>query len=304
MQAPKYKLFLLLGFLVYSPLSAEVIQLTHGDGENYGSTSPRFSNDGKKIAYQSSKNGTTYRIWTMDIDGNNKREITQLAWDASPAWSPQGDIIAFQSYGEEFRNRNFSIWMVNVKNGKTWQFIKSSKHGDQRPCWSPDGNSIVWSHGTQLWISPHSNPEKARPLTRTPAKAWEYCGGWSPDGKWIAYIAADTHDYSNGIPYKMWLIRPNGQDQSMLFDGISAYRLKWSKNGEWIYFSTDDSFRRLTIESGVQEKLFDWNNTANDFDISSDERWFVYDDNGDHWLGNIFLKPFSGEPQEVRHLNE
>ncbi len=289
----KYVLLTLLVITVHSSVSAEVAQLTRGGGENYGSISPHFSPDGKKITYSSSKKGT-YHIWTMDIDGKNQKEVTHLAWDMSPVWSPQGDIIAFSSYGRDIKKGRFAIWMVNLKNGKTWKFIKEhGVEGDQYPCWSPDGKSIVWTHGTQLWISTQKNPEKARPLTRVPAKAYEYCGGWSPDGKWIAYLAADTHDYSGGIPYKIWIIRPDGQDQRMVFNGVSANHLKWSENGKSLYFSNDKSIIKLDIESGVQKKVFDWYNSNNTFDISSDERWFIYDDNGADESGNIFTKPFS-----------
>ncbi len=285
------KLFLFIVFF-YFQLPAADARLTQGGGENYGSIAPQVSPHGKSIVYACSKNNA-FHIWTMDIDGKNQRELTRLAHSMSPAWSPNGDIIAFNSYGGKGPNEHFSIWMVNVESGKTWEFIKAAGQGDQYPCWSPDGNSIVWTHGHQLWISPTNNPANARPLTRTPAKnTYEFCGDWSPDGKWIAYIASDTSRSSKGIPYKIWMIRPNGQDQSMIFNGISAYRLKWSKRNEWIYFSNDVSLAKVNITSGIQEIVFDWNNANNDFDISPDERWFIYDDEGDDESGNIYRKPF------------
>ncbi len=286
MRGLKYALLFLLVIFAYSSVSAEVVQLTHGGGENYGSDSPRFSPDGKRIAYTSSKNGT-YHIWAMDIDGKNQREVTHLAYDISPAWSPRGDIIAFDSYGVNRNEGRFSIWMVNLKNGKTWEFIKAADEGDQYPCWSPDGKSIVWTHGAQLWISNLENPEKARPLTKWPATTYEHCGDWSPDGKWIAYVT------SNGMPHKIWIIRPDGKDQTMVFKGMWAFPPKWSKNGKLLYFSNGKSLMKLNIESGAQEKVFDWDNTNNKFDISPDERWFIYDDSGADESGNIFRKPFS-----------
>lgn len=65
-------------------------QLTSGDSS---STSPRWSPDGKKIAYV-----TGSQIWTMDADGDDKEQVTKISTGAAgPVWSPDGQWIAFTS---------------------------------------------------------------------------------------------------------------------------------------------------------------------------------------------------------------
>ncbi|MBS1794567.1 MAG: S9 family peptidase [Acidobacteria bacterium] len=65
-------------------------QITKGDKS---SSSPRWSPDGKKIAYVSSG-----QIWTMDADGDDKKQITKISTGAgNPVWSPDGRWIAFNS---------------------------------------------------------------------------------------------------------------------------------------------------------------------------------------------------------------
>ncbi len=65
-------------------------QLTKGESS---STSPRWSPDGRKIAYV-----TGGQIWTMDADGDDKEQVTKIATGASgPVWSPDGRLIAFAS---------------------------------------------------------------------------------------------------------------------------------------------------------------------------------------------------------------
>ena len=68
----------------------EMKQLTSGDRS---STSPRWSPDGKKIAFT-----TGGQVWVMDNDGDNKEQVTKISTDAAaPAWSPDGKWIAFTS---------------------------------------------------------------------------------------------------------------------------------------------------------------------------------------------------------------
>jgi dipeptidyl aminopeptidase/acylaminoacyl peptidase len=65
-------------------------QITKGEKSN---SSPRWSPDGKKLAYT-----TGGQIWTMDADGDDKKQITKISSGAgNPVWSPDGKWFAFNS---------------------------------------------------------------------------------------------------------------------------------------------------------------------------------------------------------------
>src|SRR5262247_3242791 len=65
-------------------------QLTNGQSS---SSAPRWSPDGKKIAFI-----TGSQLWTMDSNGDNKEQITKISTGAAgPVWSPDGKWIAFTS---------------------------------------------------------------------------------------------------------------------------------------------------------------------------------------------------------------
>ena len=64
--------------------------LTSGD---QSSESPRWSPDGKRLAYISDS-----QVWTIDVASGEKKKVTNVATGAdAPVWSPDGKWIAFTS---------------------------------------------------------------------------------------------------------------------------------------------------------------------------------------------------------------
>ena len=56
---------------------------------------PRWSPDGKTIAFASNRGGST-QVWLLPLDGGEARQLTKLPIDiAGPIWSPKGDKLAF-----------------------------------------------------------------------------------------------------------------------------------------------------------------------------------------------------------------
>ena len=65
-------------------------QLTSGASS---AASPRWSPDGKKIAYI-----TGGQVWLMEYDGDKKDQVTKISTNAAaPVWSPDSKWIAFTS---------------------------------------------------------------------------------------------------------------------------------------------------------------------------------------------------------------
>jgi dipeptidyl aminopeptidase/acylaminoacyl peptidase len=75
---------------ITSSAGGDMKQLTNGAGS---SSSPRWSPDGRKIAYV-----TGDQVWVMEADGDNKEQVTKISTGAGgPVWSPDGNWIAFLS---------------------------------------------------------------------------------------------------------------------------------------------------------------------------------------------------------------
>lgn len=95
--------------------SGEERRLTHRGGN----CEPSWSPDGKKIAFVN-RNGKS-RIWLMDPDGKNKRQVTNGPWqyDYNPSWSTDGKKIVYMSTENPYDERKGDIFVVDLDTAKT-----------------------------------------------------------------------------------------------------------------------------------------------------------------------------------------
>ena len=89
-----------------------------------------WSPDGANILYTRPIDSTqTEELWVMPVSGGSPQRVTQgLQWrDASPAWAPDGDAIAFVRDGD--------IWTVDLLTNQQSR-ITSSPEYESDPAWA------------------------------------------------------------------------------------------------------------------------------------------------------------------------
>ncbi len=116
------------------------------NGGNTDDWAPVWSPNGSVIAYQgiphrNSGGDGTADIFLIDPNGGSKRNLTQGsgADEESPAWSPNGNQILYQSN----RNGNYDIWIMNA-DGSGQRTLTSGPGEDEYPAWSRDGRFILF----------------------------------------------------------------------------------------------------------------------------------------------------------------
>ncbi|MEI6521327.1 MAG: DPP IV N-terminal domain-containing protein, partial [bacterium] len=104
--------------------------------------SPAISRDGQSIVYVSSPSGVAAQmeIWTMDLNGNNKTQITNNNFpDKHPDISPDGKFIVYYST----RTNGNDIYLYDIANKKEYQVTNTGNN--LYPTFNVDGKSIAFS---------------------------------------------------------------------------------------------------------------------------------------------------------------
>jgi TolB protein len=98
-----------------------------------GGTGPRWSPDGRKIAFEIPfpRDGSAGGIYVMNVDGSRRRLVHDDGTD--PSWSPDSTQIAFQRIGQPIPTEG--IWVMNADGTRRRMVIKASQPGGV--AWQP-----------------------------------------------------------------------------------------------------------------------------------------------------------------------
>ncbi len=222
----------------------------------WDSASPRWSPDGKRIAFTSNRDGDRDNVFVVEATGGDTKQLTNVDDIVTEiAWRPDGKSIAF-SAGVGLHDYVGIVDLAGLTK-KVVEFpdSESSIGGDlgaPKP-WSPDGRELAFVsnvHDHQdigvldirtrrvRWLV-ESKWDKTRPL-------------WSPDGKGIAFlenrdgnIQLKTVSTAGRSPHG--ISRPKG----------TASHALWQPNGRGLFFlySTFTTPDRLVAASGKSGRV-------------------------------------------------
>ncbi len=145
----------------------------------------RYSPDGGRIVFSSSRSGDANEIWLAASDGSAVYQLTHgpSRWQGSPTWSPDGRRIAFDAQSADGHT---DIWLIDADGGAPHQLTRDV--GDENmPTWSRDGQWVYFSadqgKGRDVWRVPSAGG----PYQRMTHGGSSLFACESPDGKYLIY---------------------------------------------------------------------------------------------------------------------
>ncbi len=213
----------------------EPSRLTSAPGTN---NHPRWSPDGKTIAFTSSRGGSS-QVWLLPLDGGEAQVLTKLPIDASgPLWSPSGDQIAFTA--EVYPGKTVDETAAKDKE------VEASKSNARVYDRLMIRHWTAWDEKkrSHLFVADAKTGE-AKDLTpklevNTPPAPF---GGsndyaWSPDGKELAFTAEPLKDSAWSTNTDLWTVPVDGgEPKNLTADNPGAdSQPSYSPDGGWIAF--------------------------------------------------------------------
>ena len=156
-------------------------------------THPKFSPDGKSIAFTSDRNGGE-NVWIKDLETGDSTMITKETDKhiQSAEWTPDGEYLVVSKGG-----RNLKLYLYHKEGGGGAQLIKKPDHlkvvepafgKDERYIWFAQRRS-AWNYNAQLpqyqlGIYDRETGEMERQTSRYGSA---FSPTLSPDGQWLVY---------------------------------------------------------------------------------------------------------------------
>src|SRR5262249_10538886 len=138
--------------------------------------STRLSPDGARVAFMGGKPGSSWDIWTQDLQRGTQTRVT-FEQDAvrEPAWSPDGKTLVYiAAVGQGGGN---SVIRTKAAAGSgDEQTTAAEPHAYHFPAFTPDGKYItfIWGEGNQnaaLWAVPLSGERKPYIILQPPSRS-------------------------------------------------------------------------------------------------------------------------------------
>nr|WP_252738826.1 amidohydrolase family protein [Colwellia sp. D2M02] len=240
---------------------------------------PKFSPDGKHIAFTSDEDGGD-NLWIMNTDGSNAAPVSKETFRLlnSPAWSPDGDYLVGRKHFTGTRSLGAGeVWLYHKTGGSGVKL--TTRANDQKdlgePAYSPDGKYVYFSQDATPGKTFHYSKDSVKGIYKIKRLELETGeiktiisgkGGAirptpSPDGKYLAFISRDDFD-SN-----LYLYNLESGEETLVYQGLERDMqetwaihgvyptLAWTPNNKGIVFWAGGKIHHLDLAKKAAKEI-------------------------------------------------
>lgn len=285
----------------------EAIPLT---AEGVSSSRPRWSPDGKYLAFLSSRGQAEgegdaegkRQVWILRREGGEAQQLTETIQDVGDfEWSPSGDrlVLTLQDPAPDELDAAKNGGGAKAKP-KPRPWVIDRLH------FKEDEIGYLDRRRTHLYVFALAS----RKLTQITSGDYDDTEpAWSPDGRSLAFTSNRTPEPDSNFNSNIWVVAADNMDQGnhllrvtsgATMDGSPA----WSPDGKWIVFTTqldlhliEYATAHLAVVSSaggdakVLTRALDRNVSAPQFCSNGNWIYFIADDDGTQ---NLMLMPAGG----------
>jgi Tol biopolymer transport system component len=218
-----------------------------------GADMPAVSRRGNRLAYAEGRINTN--IWRVDAPSHrNAVRLISSTWSERwPAYSPDGQRIAFLST----RSGTPEIWICNSDGSNPVQMTWFGGPLLPGPRWSPDGENIAFtaSPGENLDVYVlGASAGVARRLTTDPGPDRWPC--WSREGRWICFSSGRSGSH------QIWRMPAAGGAATQLTpNGVDRDLPQQSPDGKFVYYMkgwpSDCTVWMMPVGGGEEVRVLD-----------------------------------------------
>ena len=266
-------------------------------------SSPAISPDGRQVVYQRNhfdimRDRRRSHLWLLDVDSGRHRPLTTgQGSDAAPAWSPQGDRVAWISS----REGSSQIWLRWLDTGQSAELTQLAE-SPSNLVFSPDGEWIAFTMRV---------PAETKPLARMPAKPRG--AEWAPEVRVIDRIGyrADGAGYLRPGYSHVFVVPAEGGSPRQVTRGDFQHRAAplWGPDGrslfvvsnyheDWEHQPQRSEIYRVDLETGASIAVTDRDGPDTQPALSPDGRqlaWVGYDDRRlGHQIARLYVAELDG----------
>ena len=195
----------------------------------------------------------TYRLLVADADGANQQRILEYRYPImSPAWSPDGQWLAYVS----FESKHSAVYVQLVRTGER-RLVSARAGVNGAPVWSPDGKRLALTLGASsgnldIYVLDLTTQALTK-ITDDPAIDTE--PEWAPDGHSLYF----TSDRAGSPQIYQIGVQPGARPKRITFGGSYCARPRISPDGTLLGMVTlDKGNYRIAVQelaSGTMRTL-------------------------------------------------